>query len=483
MAFNPLDYLKQGNISFVCDLTPYDYKNLIQRVRESDQRNDIINGFINLRKKIKYFCFEIIYDMEEYRNEVFELLKTEYNCENLIKSPEKIKNILYNTTWGRDFVALNLDILINNKDILSIIFEYILNYFDNNLDIIKRLSIHSNLHVRCLFMKYLVENHADKVNLVYDDITKYLTSYTHQEYEQMTFLPDLMEQSDVSKLAISILNSSLDKRIWNEIKQFILTSYNLNDLAFQLLSTSNDSNDQLNEFIKDADVLFKTSFGHKHSIYRSYKQYLSQKIIDEFEKNLKYFNRKNSFDNINLFNIFGYGLWDELQGYVDKYLSMSKRDDYEFLGCGSTASSFRIGDYVFKLIHKKWSYEEQICPNIYLILKNLEEHYIRNENGHVVAGLEVQKYLSKKDVKITSQDLKKFNEELRKLGYYTADTLMGGKYGDNCGILDSYLDADCINPELLPEDFKKKPLVLFDRDMVYKIGNNKPKQIAEWCSF
>ena len=55
---------------------------------------------------------------------------------------------------------------------------------------------------------------------------------------------------------------------------------------------------------------------------------------------------------------------------------------------------------VFKLINMKWSYEEVICPNLYLILKNLEEHYIRDEKGIVKAGIEVQKYLTNTNYKV-----------------------------------------------------------------------------------
>ena len=42
MAFNTLEYLEAGNVSFVFSLTQYDYKNLIRYVRESDRRINII---------------------------------------------------------------------------------------------------------------------------------------------------------------------------------------------------------------------------------------------------------------------------------------------------------------------------------------------------------------------------------------------------------------------------------------------------------
>ena len=44
-------------------------------------------------------------------------------------------------------------------------------------------------------------------------------------------------------------------------------------------------------------------------------------------------------------------------------------------------------------------------------------------------------------------------------------------------LLDSYLDADTHNHEQLPEWFKKYPLVLVDRDRIYKKDNPFIKQL------
>ena len=76
---------------------------------------------------------------------------------------------------------------------------------------------------------------------------------------------------------------------------------------------------------------------------------------------------------------------------------------------------FKIGDYVFKIVNSKWSYEEVICPNLYLIIKNLEEHYVRDKNGIVRIGIEVQKYLSRNDIEITEEHLNNFRMELNRL--------------------------------------------------------------------
>ncbi len=244
-------------------------------------------------------------------------------------------------------------------------------------------------------------------------------------------------------------------------------------------------NDDLNceqELIKDIDRFFETSFSKQYSIFYDYTNYLSQEIQDNFKKFLSYF-KDNWYDIEYLFNV---GLGNDLRKYVDKYLSLSKRTDGEFIERGSTALCYRIGDYAFKLSHRKWSYEEEICPNLYIILKNLEEHFIRNKQRIVIAGLEVQKYLTRSineyPVNIRKEILEFLESELDRLGYYTTDTLIGGRCGDNCKILDTYKDADTLNLKRIPPFFKKYPAVFIDRDRFYKKDNIYPKQIYErWC--
>jgi len=499
MAFDPIEYLEQGNVSFLWKISSEDRKRLIKYVRESSNRNNIVKGFLaKLKRFLPRFCFEIIYDMDEYTKDTFELVKgnlgVKVGYKNLINKSEKIRNILYNTSWGHAFVLRNLtNILRANSDNINPILEYSFSDFEKNQDFIKRLSRHENLHTRYLFMKYLVENHPDKINLVYDDIMKYLTNYTYEENEQLTLLPDLMNSEDVSKLAISSLMFNPNKSLWYELKEYILANYKTNDLAPLLLYRTDLSNfvcylgeEALEkEFVMDADRLFESAHTHKYMIYERYKEQLSSELVKKFEYYLNFFKSKDKDKFLATYTAYTLslnGLWNEVVSYVDKYLPISQNKTSEYLNQGTTAVCYRIGDYVFKIIKSKWSYEDVICPDLYLIAKNFEEYYIRDKHGKVIAGIEVQKYLSRKDIEITSEQLRQFRESLKKLGYYVNDTLMHGKCGDNVAILDSYLDADTENPENLPDWFKEVPLVLIDRDMVYKIGSRFPKQIRESLS-
>lgn len=485
MAFNPLEYLEQGKVDFIRNFSSHDLKVLISRIRNSENKINIINGFLpKLKRVYPRFCFEIIYDIDEFVKDLFDLIKGNLGVKvcyiNLINEEEKIKNILNNTSWGRDFVFRNLtNILRANDKNIYIILDYVFTYFDDNMEFVKRFSIYKDLHVRYIFMKYLVEKCPDKLNLVYDDIFKYLIGYTYQEGEQLSFIPNMMSSEDISDLAVSVLNSKLDKELWYELKEYILTNYKDNKLASLLLGNEGQKDLNLSEFSKDADRLFVTSNGYKINIYHNYSDYISNSLLKDFNRYLNYFEQKRKGLDYTLYSIFKYGLWDKLEEYIDKYLSLSKRCDFKFLAEGSTTSCYKIGDYVFKLNRFKWSYEDEICPNLYLILKNLEEHYIRDDKGYVIAGIEVQKYLSRRDIEITNEHLDWFNQELKRLGYYVNDRLMWGARGDNCMLLDSYMDADHPNPEVLPDCFKKVPLVLVDRDMIYKVKNRRPHQVRQ----
>ena len=481
MSFNQLDYLEQGKVYFISQLSIHDYNELIKNVRNSKNKINIINGFLPKLKRIHpRFCFEIIYDIDEYVKDLFDFIKGTYGYKvgyiNLINDNVKIRNILNNTTWGRDFVFRNLTNIIRaNDDNIYVILDYVFKSFYNNLDFIKRLSRYDDLHIRYIFMKYLIEKFPDKIDFVYDDIIKYLGGYNYLENEQLTFFPKLMSSRDISDLAITVFNSNLDNDLWERLKEYILTNYKSNNLASLLLEDSYNRNLNVIEFSRDADRLFNTANGYKINIYHNYSKYISLELLKQFKRYLSYFEQERKGMDYTLYSIFKYGLWDELEEYIDKYLALSKRADFRFLAEGSTTSCYKIGDYVFKLNRLKWSCEDVICPNLYLILKNLEEHYVRDNSGKIVVGIEVQKYLSRKDINITPEHLIWFQKELRRLGYYSSDMLMYGPRGDNCMLLDSYMDADHPNPELLPEAFKQVPLVIVDRDMIYKVKKKRPK--------
>ena len=476
MAFNTLEYLRDGKVDFVYHQTPYDREHLIGSIRHAPNRVEIINGFLDkLKDDLPSYCFHIIYDIKEFAKEAYELLDV------TILSPSMLKDIFYNSTYGKELLKDHLDYFLTkeNDDLyLEIIAEYAIK--TNDQELLHRLSRHRNLHIRYLFMCYLITDHPELLKIIYDDIAKYTTEYTYEEYEQLTLIPELMNPEDISSLAVKLLEADQQEE-YDKLKQYIVKEYKQNYLASKLLRSdpfrkSHHVAEKQAAFKKDAEILFKTSKDYRYEIYRYHSNLISKQLIEEFAEKIKYFARDEI--NFDLNGVYLVGLGDLLEKWIQKYLALSKRKDYEYLGSGTTCACYRIGDYAFKLVKTKWSYEDVICPNLYLIAKNYEEIYIRDRNGVVRGGIEVQKYLSRTTDGIDMKYFGYFDNALEKLGYRRTDTLTHGVCGENTMLLDTFMDADCPDPRRLPVWFKQYPIVLIDRDRIYPKDKTYIKQLT-----
>ena len=95
MAFNTLEYLRDGKVDFVFQCTPYDYEHLIENVRKAPNRIEIIHGFLSkLKVDLPSFCFSVIYDMPEFADDAYELL----DIKNV--TPEMLSNFLHYISFG-----------------------------------------------------------------------------------------------------------------------------------------------------------------------------------------------------------------------------------------------------------------------------------------------------------------------------------------------------------------------------------------------
>lgn len=313
MAFNTLEYLRDGKVDFVFHSTPYDYESLIENVRKASNRIEIINGFLpKLKEELPSFCFDVIYDIPEFIDIAYELLDV-----NRI-TPEMLNNLLNNSPLGLKILYEYIDMLLSSNESEKY-FECIVKYAfeSNNKELIHKLLRYSNLHIRYLFMTYLIKNHSEMIDIVYDDITKYTTSVTYDENDQLTFLPELMEVEDISSLAVLLLTNNR-KNDYQKLKKFILSDYKYNYLASKLLEYEYPDNPHKklkeNTFNEDADELFKTSYD-RFSIYLSHRAKISQELIDDFVCRIKYFleHKKNSYVSGPLSMIYCYHLGDLLE--------------------------------------------------------------------------------------------------------------------------------------------------------------------------
>ena len=478
MAFNVLEYLKEGKVDFVRHSTVYDYKSLINCVRKAPNRIQIINGFLpKLRETLPDFCFRVIYDIPEFADDAYKM----FNIKKM--TPEMLDNVLNNSPLGLKILYENFDIfLANDEKYFYCIVKYA--FLNNNKELIHKLSRYRNLHIRYLFMEYLIIHYPEQIDIIYNDITKYTTSVTYEPNEQLTILPKLMDSEDISKLAVLLLTNNREED-YKKLKEFILKEYEYNHLAKCFFNDNNPSYINNTEesirkrndaFCEDANRLFKTSIDYQFVIYSRHNAKIKKELLTDFASRIKYFAREdNSRD---LAYIYGDGLGKLLEEWTEKYMGLSKNKEYGYIGGGTTCNCYRIGDYVIKLIRVKWSYEDIICPNLYLIAKNYEEIYLRDEKGIVYGGLEVQKYLTRRADKIDPKYFRYFDLALNRLGYRRGDTLTKGQCGENTMLLDTYLDADTRNPERVPVWFRQYPLVLVDRDMIYPKDKDFVKQLS-----
>ncbi len=495
MAYKMIDRVKNEDYDFIYGLTKCDGENLIASIRNDKDRVEIIRNMIpEFIEKSPGFIFKLVYDIPEFMEESF---KT-FNRKEI--STQMLTSMLYNSPVGARLVSEKTEELAVIEEYFEIVLKCI---FDtNNKDLKKKLSMYPNLHIRYLFMSYLVLHHPEEIKSIYPgDFTDYVTSVSYESKEQLTFCPKLMDSSDISKLAVYFLIKNREEDFL-KLKEFILKNYEENYLASELMGSrwivdpetkkfQRDTKIELKRdaFKKDADNLFKSSIDFRIALYLKHKDKISSEVIKEFENKLKYILEAkrdaedyypilyNNPTEEELDRVYRAGCGKQLELWLEKYMDISKSKEYGFINDGSTSSCFRIGDYVIKLVKYKWSYEDVICPNLFLIAKNFEEIYIRGGDDTVIGGLEVQQYLSRSAKELDPKLFDTFDRELDRLGYVRTDTLTKGTRGENTMLLDTYMDADYYNPEFLPDWFKKHPLVLVDRDRIYPKGSITHKQL------
>ena len=308
MAFNTLEYLKEGKVFFVSDLTPYDRTSIIKLIRKAEDRNEIINGFLPLLRDSYFrFCFDIIYDLEDYKEDAQYILNTYSSYMGL--SNDQFESILFHTSWGKKYAIEHIEEIVQgDEEVLLFVFKYIFQDIKENANLIQYFYLHKDLHIRFLFMNYIIQNHPHLIDVIYDDFTRYLTSYTYQEWEQISFLP-LMDMEDICKLAFSVFESPLDKKIWYQLKEYILANYPNNTLAALLLEYKKvpisdhswhhvENEEGMEEFSKDADRLFTSSSNFQLSIYRRCSHMLSEEILQRYERIINCFTRSDHYTHL-----------------------------------------------------------------------------------------------------------------------------------------------------------------------------------------
>lgn len=153
---------------------------------------------------------------------------------------------------------------------------------------------------------------------------------------------------------------------------------------------------------------------------------------------------------------------------IKDYILSNKID---FIGCGTTSQAFRIGDdKVLKLSRKKHM-KDTITEHF--LLAPTKTKIIYDDKHEPILYIEKQDYLDKvyNGVPMNDEDLNNYFEELHKLNIILQDPHCVQRLYDNFGFLKDYHDATLIgvnSHEELPDWFKRRPLVLYDIDMIRK---------------
>lgn len=449
MAFNPLECLEKGNIEILDRMHDCDIPMLIDMIRGNPRKNEIIDGFINRHSELdESFLFNIIYDMERYKDYTKEIL---YKKSEVLGKTQ-LSNLLTKTSLGPEYIERKLDQIIekHNAD-LDFIFDFILSNSEKCFGIIERLKKYPNTYVRARFIAYIVKNNG--TNLIRNDLFDSLIG---------------MSSEEISTIARALLLAG-EIELYKKVKDYLFKLFPVNELPGLLVTGPAVSKE---EFERDADNYFKAASTYRINMLKNHSSAISIELLTHLRETMEYFKKKGYVDDKLTGTLDSHASITRLiEEYVDKYLELSKSKEHRYIKSGSTASCYQIGDYAFKLLCNKYSREEILCPDLYLILPNLEEYYAKDKDGRIVAGIEVQKFLTRSASGVRKGIFDLYRDELRRFGYYYTDKLIGGEYGDNAGLLDSYLDAGM--GENVPGWFKKYPIVLIDHDMIHRIGGDK----------
>lgn len=465
-----IDKLLVGDIEFMERLSREQLEYIAKGVVEYPNRKALL--YASFRDLVNFnpeYAFKMTYDLPEYEEYWYRYFTDNY--EVLTDDYRFLLFYMLSSNLAVKMVSERLDkiVLTNKETIYSIVrhAERTKNYY-----LLNKLAFHKNLDIRGMFMVEIAESFYYLLDVLYSgDILSNLAKLNNDNEVE------LMDEKYLSKIAFFALGDAKDKVMYDKLKDFILRHYEKNSLAAELDrygKLSSKVYPQCEEaIIEDIDELFVTSKQYKFGLSKRYGEYLDSGLLNEFRNSIKSF---TDIDSEIIEAIFINGLGDKFLSYVDKYLSMSTGAKViSDVGRGSCTRTFRIGDFVIKCSDKKWSLEDKICPSNYLILKNLEEDIVRKDNGEVTGAIEVQRYLSRPLLVSEVASINLFQEAFRKSGYYIEDKLVDDEFGPNCRHLDDYRQADCDEPESLPEWFKKDPVVLVDRDLVFSVNNKKPK--------
>lgn len=455
-----VEELLKGNI---LSLYVFDNYRYMEEVRISEYRDEIVaKHFEKLKDKFPIQTYILVRDLPEYRLFCEKTLMDNFNKLNSYF----LKEYFLNLDWAMEFLTHNIDKLLTLEySVLNTIISYII--AKGNMDLLKKLCYYDDLRFRGELMLILVKKNPQLFQKIYENITNYLFKVNEKGQKEM------IDQKRLCRLAYFMIKKEVKIGFFEDIYEFILDNYEKNDLARALNGDFREEcldNDESYPGLiqKDLSRLYNTSINYQFELFYRYPQFFDKEMLKELQSKLEgYIN----LDCDVIRHLFRVGLGDSFLEISNKYLELiSGAKCVKDAGKGKATRAFIVGDYTVKCSYNKWAKSK--CPNLFLIAKNYDEAYAYDDYGRIIGAVEVQKYYKKPFIHVNSIKgrslVKKIYKEFEKLGYELTEVPFGYEHTPNFFYLDSYKEADCDDPEKLPSWFKKNPIVLVDRDYVFK---------------
>ncbi|MGM9834159.1 MAG: hypothetical protein ACI31M_00040 [Bacilli bacterium] len=422
-------------------------------------------------------------DYSKKINDLMSRPNTKSECENLLNDEIffilndniLLMNFLCECDWAKDYLKDNFDRFVCNDYYTSTVYtitKWAVRF--GAQDILDMLAYHMNLNVRAEFMKTIFLEYRSLIEKFYkDDICSYFVN------KDSSGVVEKMQEKDLSMIAYSLFDYCFNDKLYTDIKEFIFENYETNHLSQYIMDllAENDFEPDIfhcyEELMKDINRYFKTADNYKYELIKRFGDNITTPEKDEylFVYNYVFYEMKCDIEGkIMVLNLLLCNLRDRYLQLVNKYYKQSQSKNIIFKGAGSTSFSIQIDDKILKFSNMKYISKYNV-PEVFLIIKNYEYYEIRDIEG-IKETIEVQQCLTKPFVEHDDEMEIYFRTELYNMGYILEDYLYrNGKA--NCFYLDDYHDANCSNPEDLPEWFKERPLVLVDRDLVIPIEARK----------
>lgn len=363
-------------------------------------------------------------------------LEIDYILESKIVSLEylislNINEVICSTSKAIDaiiqlFNIPNIDLYdIKNSDMVSLLTNYIIN---NRLDLFGE------------FMNTLVKLGDD--NLLHQFFITLVRSNTKFDYN---LLLDSLRSIKAEENMTSFSN------IPNALLQY-------NFFSEELLKFLIDNFEELLTYEKDKKYDFLWA------LYR----YLPKEIKEKYEYLIRLNNasilRKHNEECINILLTYQKEEWIRYFIGNKSITSFNER-------MGTTAEVFKVGDdNILKLALTK---HDEDSETEHFLLGPTKQDIIKDENGKPILYVEKQKlHLQEYDgIPLNDEDLDNFFNELDKCDLEINDPHCMARDFHNFGFLNDYHEATLVgvsSHEELPDWFKKRPVVMFDIDMVRK---------------